>query len=159
MDCVEHVARLGVAAEAGARAEGEELGCLGGGQAVCEQDQPCLRVLDAELADLGEIGQRSGVDDQHVRAVGPQALRQAFVGNVLRHDRHGRVVGQQRLKAKCEQVIETGDRDRDGRACGHGRGRAREAPVPATSARRRPRVSPASPVAHPVAPPRFPLLG
>ena len=46
-----NVARLGVPCKAGAGAEGEELSGLGGGEALSEQDEAGVRVLDAELAD------------------------------------------------------------------------------------------------------------
>ncbi len=57
VDRVADVARLGVSREARAGAEGQQLSRLGSRRHVTEQHQARRRVLDAQRADRGEIGQ------------------------------------------------------------------------------------------------------
>jgi hypothetical protein len=74
---------------------------------------------DAQLAHLGEVAQRAGVEDQHARAVYPQQDRDAIVRDVLGDDGHARIVREQRSQAEREQILEAGDCNRDRRAYVH----------------------------------------
>jgi hypothetical protein len=78
-----------------------------------------VRVLEAERADGGELGQRAGVEDQHVRFVRLQDDGDAVVGDVGDDHRYVRVVREQGSQAECEEVLEAGDGDGDRRGCVH----------------------------------------
>ena len=72
VDRVSHVARLRARCEACTGAEGDQLGGLGARQALAEHHQARVRMRKTKLAQLTEIAQRTGVEDQHARAVLPQ---------------------------------------------------------------------------------------
>src|SRR5580698_6586466 len=72
MDRMDHIARLGVPAEAGARPKCEQLRTLDRRGIVPDQDQSSRRTGVAELPDLGELPQGADIEDRHVWTVGPQ---------------------------------------------------------------------------------------
>ena len=99
--------------EARAGAEGQQLRRLSRRGDVAEQHQARRRVLDAQRSHRGEIGQRTGVQNEHRGTVRAQRRGKRAVGDVLRDDRHARVVGEHGAQTEREQVVEVPDGDGD----------------------------------------------
>ena len=70
-------------------------------------------MVDAERADGGEVVERAGVEDQHVRIVRLQHDGDAVIGDVVDDDRDVRIVREQGSQAEREEVLEAGDGDGD----------------------------------------------
>ena len=78
-----------------------------------EQHQPGIRMVEAELADLGEIGQSIDVEDRYLWAMGAQDHSEALVGDVTSNDLQARLAVDHPVQTASEQVLKAGDGDRD----------------------------------------------
>ena len=114
MDRTEHVARLGVGAQACARTEREQLSALLRRRIGSEQDQVSCRVAAAQLPDLGELGHRADVENRHIGMVGAKEHGNARVPDVRGDDRETRIGLDQPAQTSGKEIIEAGNDNTDG---------------------------------------------
>jgi hypothetical protein len=112
---VEHVARLRVPSQAGARTEREQLRTLDARELVGQQDQASRGIGDAELAHLGELDESANVENRDVGTMRTQDHRDPPLLDVLGHDRKAVISAEKLAQAPGEQVVKAPDDDGDGR--------------------------------------------
>ena len=108
------VSHLGVRGETCAGAEREQLGRFDVRQTVPEQHHTGLRVAEPDLADLSVIAQGADIKNHYPRAIHTEHALKPRGREVPRDDRDARVRLESCLQTQREQIIEAGDRDRDG---------------------------------------------
>jgi hypothetical protein len=122
---VEHVTRLSLARQAGARAERHQLGGLGAREVPPEQHEARGGMARAEVADLGRLGERHDVEEGDVGMMRLQDDRDALVlsddGDYL----EARIGVDQLAQTGTEKVTERSEHDRRcaprrARRCGRG---------------------------------------
>src|ERR1700733_7852318 len=109
MDRVDHITRLGVPAEAGARSKCERLRTLDRRGIAPEQDKSSPRIAGAELPDIGQLSQGAGVQDRHVWAMSAQHNSDPPVLDVGGDDRETRIALDQLVQSSGKQIVEVGD--------------------------------------------------
>jgi hypothetical protein len=109
MDRVDHVSRLDVPPEAGARPECDHLRALDGAGIAAEQDQVCARMAGTELSDLSRLLQRTRVEDRNGWTVSAQHDLDAAVFHVCRDNREARITSDQLVQASGEKIVEVAE--------------------------------------------------
>jgi hypothetical protein len=114
MDGVDHITRLGIPAEAGARSERKRLRALDRRGIVPEQHQPCCGIRAAELAHLSQLRQGAEVEDRHVRTVSPQHDSDSPVLHIGSDNQETRITLDQLEQPSGEEIVEVGEDYGDG---------------------------------------------
>jgi hypothetical protein len=109
MDRVDHIPRLGVPAEAGARSKRERLRALDRRGIVPEQEQSCPRIGADELAHLSQLGQGADVDDRHVWTVSAQHDSDSPVLHIGSDNQETRIALDQLAQPPGEEIVEVGE--------------------------------------------------
>ena len=113
VDRMAQIAQLGARGEARAGAKCQKLGRLNAGDGVPEQDQPRLGVRCRDLANFAVVTQRSDVENEYAWVVHAEHALDARRRDVVRDERDAWVGFKSGPKTQREQVLETGDGDRD----------------------------------------------
>jgi hypothetical protein len=114
MNRVDHITRLCVPAEAGARSEREQLRALDRRGIVPEQQESCRGIGAAELAYLGQLRQGSDVENRHVWTVSAQHDSDSPVLHVGSDDCETRIALDQFAQPPGEEIVEVGEDYADG---------------------------------------------
>ena len=114
MDRVDHITRLRVPAEAGARTERKRLRALDWRGIVPEQEQSCGGIGTAELPDLSQLHQGAEVEDRHVWTVSPQHDADSPVLHIGSDNQETRITLDQLAQSPSEEIVEVGKDYGDG---------------------------------------------
>ena len=114
MDSVDHIPRLRIPAEAGARSERKRLRALDRRGIVSEQEQSCRGMGAAELADLSQLGQGADVEDRHVWTVSAQHDSDPPVLHIGSDNQETRIALDQLAQPSGEEIVEVGEDYGDG---------------------------------------------
>jgi hypothetical protein len=109
MDSVDHVPRLGVPAEAGARPKRKQLRTLDGRGIASEQDQASGRIAGTELPNLSRLPQSANVENRHVWTVSAQHDIDAPVIHVGSDDRETWIALDQLAQPSGKEIVEMGE--------------------------------------------------
>lgn len=109
MDRVDHITRLCIPAEAGARSERERLGALDRRGIVPEQEEPGRGIGAAELAHLSQLGQGAYVEDRHVWTVSAQHDSDSPVFHIGSDNQETRIALDQLAQPPGEEIVEVGE--------------------------------------------------
>jgi hypothetical protein len=108
VDCVDHITRLRVPAEAGAGSERKRLRALDRGGIPPEQEQPCRGIGATELADLSQLHQGAEVEDRHVGMVSAQHDSDSPVFHIGSDDKETWITLDQPAQPPGEEIVEVG---------------------------------------------------
>ncbi|HTA97807.1 MAG TPA: hypothetical protein VK730_09215 [Solirubrobacteraceae bacterium] len=114
MDRVDHITRLRVPAETGARSERKRLRALDWRGIMAEQEQSCRGIGAAELAHLSQLRQGTEVEDRHVWTVSPQHDSDSPLLHVGSDNQETRIALDQLAKPSGEEIVEVGEDYGDG---------------------------------------------
>jgi hypothetical protein len=109
MDRVDHITRLGIPAETGARSERKRLRALDGRGIVSEQEEPGRGIGASELAHLSQLGQGANVEDRHVWMVSAQHDADSPVLHVSGDNKEARIAIDQLAQPPGEEIVELGE--------------------------------------------------
>jgi hypothetical protein len=114
MDRVDHITRLRIPAEAGARSERKCLRALDRRGIVPEQEQSCRGIGAAELAHFSQLVQGADVEDRHVWTVSTQHDSDSPVFHVGSDNQETRIALDQLAQPSGEEIVEVGEDYGDG---------------------------------------------
>jgi hypothetical protein len=114
MDRVDHITRLCIPAETGARSERKRLRALDRRGIVPEQEQSCRGIGTAELAHLSQLHQGAEVEDRHVWTVSPQHDADSPVLHIGSDNQETRITLDQLAQPPGEEIVEVGKDYGDG---------------------------------------------
>jgi hypothetical protein len=109
MDRVDHITRLCVPAEAGARSERERLRALDRRGMLPEQEEPGRGIGVAELAHLSQLRQGANVEDRHVWTVSAQHDSDSPVLHIGSDNQETRIALDQLAQPPGEEIVEAGE--------------------------------------------------
>src|ERR1700722_9250711 len=124
MDRVDHVPRLCIPAEAGARSERKRLGAFDRRGIVRDQEEPRRGIGAGELTHLSQLRQGADVEDRYVWTVSAQHDSNPPVLHIGSDNQETRIALNQLAQSPGEEIVEVGEDYGDG---GLGRHRAAQA--------------------------------
>jgi hypothetical protein len=114
MDRVDHITRLCIPAEAGARSERKRLGALDWRGIVPEQEKPGRGIGAGELAHFSQLGEGADVEDRHVWMVSAQYDSDSPVLHISGDNQETRIAIDQLAQPPGEEIVEVGEDYGDG---------------------------------------------
>jgi hypothetical protein len=114
MDRVDHITRLCIPAEAGARSERKRLSALDRRGIVPEQEDSCRGIGAGELAHLSQLGQGADVENRHVWMVSAQHDSDSPVLDISSDNQETQIALDQLAQPPGEEIVEVGEDYGDG---------------------------------------------